>query len=228
MEYFGGFNLVVSYLYDPDEIFAENLGRCGVRHLVRGTPKPVELHAADHYCKPLESLAIYQNHAVPRIYLTAADRIAAAKFLGELARNRIVAIHPGSGGKSKMWPVEKFAVLGRWIADELAARLLIVEGEADGEVVGKLAQMLSSRVAARAKGLKLVELAAVLERCACFVGNDSGISHVAAATGTPTVAMFGPASSALWEPRGDRVRVVAFGETDVNEARQAIHELGWG
>jgi ADP-heptose:LPS heptosyltransferase len=127
-----------------------------------------------------------------------------------------------------MWPVEKFAVLGRWIADELAARLLIVEGEADGEVVGKLAQMLSSRVAARAKGLKLVELAAVLERCACFVGNDSGISHVAAATGTPTVAMFGPASSALWEPRGDRVRVVAFGETDVNEARQAIHELGWG
>ena len=76
-----------------------------------------------------------------------------------------------------------------------------------------------------AAGLKLGELAAVLERCTAFVGNDSGITHLAAAVGPPTVALFGPASVPIWEPRGDRVRVVQFGASDIGGVRQALAEL---
>jgi ADP-heptose:LPS heptosyltransferase len=73
----------------------------------------------------------------------------------------------------------------------------------------------------------LVELAAVLERCVLFLGNDSGITHLAAAVGTPTVAVFGAASLPIWEPLGQYTRVVQFGEQDVAEVRAAIEQL-WG
>jgi heptosyltransferase-2 len=225
VEYFGSFNLVISYLFDPDEIFANNVRRCGVRQYVPASPRPAELPAAQHYCRPLESLAIYVDRPQPRLFLSEGDREAAGKFLAQLGRERIAAIHPGSGSEKKNWPVEKFAALARWLVDELAMQLVIVHGEADEKPVLRLVELLERRPALRARGLKLPELAAVVERCALFVGNDSGITHVAVAVGAPTVALFGSASVPTWEPHGPQVRVVRFGEQDVAQARQAIEEL---
>jgi ADP-heptose:LPS heptosyltransferase len=91
--------------------------------------------------------------------------------------------------------------------------------------VAKLTELLESRNFKVARGLKLVELAAVLERCALFLGNDSGVTHLAAAVGAPVVAVFGQASPAIWEPRGERVHVVRFSENDVAEVRAAIEQL---
>jgi heptosyltransferase-2 len=224
-EYFGSFNLVISYLFDPDGIFAGNVRRCGVRQLVEGSPRPSDLPAMEHYCKPLESLAIYVDAPQPRLFPSDDDRAVASKFLQSLGREPIVAVHPGSGSEKKNWPAEKFAAVSRWVVDELAAQLLVVEGEADARCVRQLHELLAPRVTVPAHGLKLVELAAVLERCALFLGNDSGITHLAAAVGTPTVAMFGPASVPIWEPRGAHVRVVHFGPNDTTVARQAIEQL---
>jgi len=245
MEYFGSFNLVISYLFDPDSLFANNVRRCGVKQVIEASPRPTTLHAAQHYCKPLESLAIYVESPQSKLYPSEADRATAAQFLQRMGRERIAALHPGSGSTKKNWPVEKFAALARWLADEMAAQLLVVKGEADEQAVSAFlahlqrgrpsptggrdvgrASELPSHIAL-ASGLKLPELAAVLERCALFIGNDSGVTHLAAAVGTPTVALFGPASSPIWEPRGERVRVVRFGEGDVTKARQAI-EILWG
>ncbi|MCX7886733.1 MAG: glycosyltransferase family 9 protein [Verrucomicrobiae bacterium] len=223
--YFRRFNLVISYLYDPDHIFAENVRRCGVRQVIEASPRPSDLHAAGHYCKPLEALAIYEEQPVPRIYLNDADREFAARFLGEAVPEPILAIHPGSGSESKNWPAANFAAVARWLADELALQLLLVHGESDDEPVARLTELIAPRPFRYARGLKLVELAAVLERCALFLGNDSGITHLAAAVGTPTVAMFGPASRPIWEPRGERVCVVRFGPNDVAEARAAASRL---
>jgi heptosyltransferase-2 len=227
MEYFGGFNLVVSYLFDPDSIFANNVRRCGVRQVVEASPRPSDLHAAEHYCKPLESLAIYVRAPRPRVYLTESDRAGASKFLERMGRERIVAVHPGSGGEKKNWPVEKFAALSRWLADELAVQLLVVQGEADEKPVKSLLQLIAPRPVTLARGLRLVELAGVLERCALFLGNDSGITHLAAAVGARVVALFGPSSFPIWEPRGGNVRVIRFGPDDVASARAAIEQL-WG
>ncbi len=227
MDYFGSFNLVVSYLFDPDSIFANNIRRCGVKQLIEASPRPRELHAAEHYCKPLESLAIYVDAPRPRLHLGEPDRAAASGFLKMAGREPIVAVHPGSGSEKKNWPVEKFAAVARWVVDELATQLLVVEGEADERAVQKIAVLLENRRFTLARGLKLVELAAVLERCVLFLGNDSGITHLAAAVGTPTVAMFGSASPPIWEPRGERVHVVRFSEHDIVEVHQAIEQL-WG
>ena len=134
-------------------------------------------------------------------------------------------MHPGSGSEKKNWSAERFAAVCRWLVDELAAQLLVVQGEADERAVSALRALIAPRPFSAASGLKLMELAAVLQQCALFVGNDSGITHLAAAVGTPTVAMFGPASKSIWEPRGERVRVVQFGEHDVAQALQAIEQV---
>ena len=222
VDYFGSFNVVISYLFDPDEIFADNVRRCGVKQFIPVSPKLRDLPAAEHYCRPLETLAIYVEQPVPRVYPSEADRQVAGKFLARLGREQIAALHPGSGSEKKNWPVEKFAALGRWLVDEMAMQLVVVRGEADERVVTQLTSALAPRPVTVATGLKLVELAGVLERCVVFAGNDSGITHLAAAVGTPTVAVFGPASLPIWEPRGDRVRVVQFGRDDSAKVRQAV------
>jgi heptosyltransferase-3 len=227
MDYFASFNVIVSYIFDPDEIFATNVRRCGVKQYILASPRPVELPAAQHYCRPLESLAIYVDAPQPRLFPNEEDRDAAAQFLAQLGREPIAAVHPGSGGERKNWPVEKFGALSRWLVDELAMQLLVVQGEADERAVTGLLKLLEERPVKVARGLKLPALAAVLERCAIFVGNDSGITHVAAAVGVPTVALFGPASPAIWRPTGPAVKVVNFGDRDVAQAREAVaHVLG--
>ena len=227
MEYFGSFNVVISYLFDPDSIFSNNVRRCGVKQVIGASPRPKDVHAAVHYCHPLESLAIYVDAPCPRVHPSESDREVASRFLKMVGREPIVAIHPGSGGEKKNWPVENFAAVARWVSDELAAQLLVVQGEADEHVVKKLTKHLEPRPLTVASGLKLVELAAVLERCALFLGNDSGITHLAAAVGTPVVAVFGSASPPIWEPRGERVRVVRFCDHDVAHVNAAIEEF-WG
>jgi heptosyltransferase III len=227
MEYFGGFDVVISYLFDPDGIFSDNVRRCGAKQVIEASPRPKDVHAAVHYCRPLESLAIYVDEPRPRIHPSESDREVASRFLKMVGREPIIAIHPGSGSEKKNWPVENFVAVARWMTDEFAAQLLVVQGEADERAVKKLTSLLAPRPLTVAGGLKLVELAAVLERCALFLGNDSGITHLAAAVGAPVVATFGSASPPIWEPRGERVRVVRFCDNDVAQVNAAIEEL-WG
>jgi ADP-heptose:LPS heptosyltransferase len=69
----------------------------------------------------------------------------------------------------------------------------------------------------------------MLARCAAFIGNDSGITHLAAAVGAPTLAVFGPTDPALWAPRGKAVRVVGpvrgGGFPGLAEALDALRSL---
>ena len=227
MDYFGSFNVVISYLFDPDSIFANNVRRCGVKQVLEASPRPRDAHAAEHYCRALESLAIYVERSQPRVFPSETDRAVALQFLRHAGREPMVAVHPGSGSEKKNWPAEKFAAVCRWLADELLAQLLVVQGEADEHAVSALRTLIAPRSFTVTSGLKLTELAAVLERCALFLGNDSGITHLAAAVGTPTVAVFGPSSLSIWEPRGSRVQVVHFGEHDEVQTRQAIERF-WG
>jgi len=225
--YFRSFDLVVSYLFDPDHIFADNVRRCGARQVIEASPRPHSAHAAEHYCKPLETLAIYVETAVPRLFLTEEDRAAAGRWLGNRGTEPLVAVHPGSGSDRKNWPAEKFAVVARWLVEKRGAQLLVVQGEADTTVVGEFLRLIKPQTARIAVGLNLVELAALLEQCVLFLGNDSGITHMAAAVGIPTIALFGPFSFPIWKPRPWRaeVRVIAFGDEDVTRVCQAVNEL---
>ncbi len=118
-----------------------------------------------------------------------------------------------TGRPRKNWPGHRFASLVEVFA---AGRpWLLVEGPADAEVAPLLSR-LSSVVHARELPPRL--LGAVLARAGLYVGNDSGVSHLAAAWGAPVLALFGPTDPAQWAPVGPRVTVVA----SPNETMEAL------
>lgn len=118
-----------------------------------------------------------------------------------------VIIHPGSGGRKKIWPLNKWWSLLEWLCAEYDHPLLMVLGEAD--------QYLRPFAAATRKlGVHLLEniplqrLTAFLSESELYVGNDSGVSHLAAAVGIPTVAIFGPTYPEVWAPQGAMVHII--------------------
>jgi len=142
-----------------------------------------------------------------------------ASHFGEAAAP--AAVHPGSGGARKCWPAERFARLIR----SLGAAVLLLEGPADSAPCRRVEQLAPTGThLVKASGLSVAQAAALLARCRSYVGNDSGLSHLAAALGVPTVAVFGPTDPSVWAPRGPRVRTVqaAAGWPDAGEVLQAL------
>ncbi len=119
----------------------------------------------------------------------------------------MMAAHPGSGGDWKRWPVERFAQAVDGLA-EAGLGVVVIQGPADAEVVRQLRLKLRGKQPPVAADLGVEELAAFLALASCYLGNDSGVTHLAAAVGTPTVAIFGPTDPAKWGPRGQRVVVL--------------------
>lgn len=208
-DHFASFDLIISYLYDPDQIFETNLLRCGVRNLIHGPARVVENagHAARQLARPIDALGIKIVDLAEKIFPLVQDRDLARKFLAS-TRPPIVAIHPGSGSHEKNWPLENWISLlsraGHFANDE---RLLVISGEADEAQTGQLEREWKNRGIRFAKGLPLPLLAAMLER-AIFIGHDSGISHLAAAAGANCILLFGPTNPDVWAPKNDNVRVL--------------------
>ena len=200
MDYFSEFDLVISYLYDPDEIFKTNICRCLVGQFIAGPHRPNEaeqIHATKVYLKPLERLAIFDADPVPRLSLNPQPTTL----------NQLV-LHPGSGSEKKNWPETKWAGLIQQIAATTNWNLLLVGGEAEGERLQRLAALLPPARGSIAQGLPLAELAQRIQSCAAFVGHDSGITHLAAAVGLPCVVLWADTLEEVWRPQGERLIVL--------------------
>ncbi|HEY6548414.1 MAG TPA: glycosyltransferase family 9 protein [Vicinamibacteria bacterium] len=129
------------------------------------------------------------------------DEVLLRPLLGQLPPH-FLALHPGSGSARKNWPAERFVTLAGRLARDRPC--LVIEGPADE---GVTLPFHASR-AVFARGLPLRALGGLLARAGLYVGNDSGVTHLAAAFGAPTLALFGPTDPQIWSPLGPRVRVV--------------------
>lgn len=208
-EYFAGFQQVISYIYDPDSLFEGGLRRAGVRNLTSASPKITEEeHAARQLARPLEQLAGCLANPAAQIFPSAQDLFDAQTVLSKSPGPR-VAIHPGSGGERKNWPLPRWLELQRELLDDArAGHLLVIGGESDS---GQLSRMKLTEPAERQtilENLSLPVLGAILSQCALFVGHDSGISHLAAASGIPCLLLFGPTNPDVWAPANDAVVVL--------------------
>jgi ADP-heptose:LPS heptosyltransferase len=123
-------------------------------------------------------------------------------------QSKAILLHPGSGSKKKVWPLERFLNLAKILQDRFDSKILIILGPAEGSEVEKVFEGLDPHTFIQAKRLSLIQLASVMEGCKLFIGNDSGISHLASALGIPTIAIFGPTDPRVWSPRGEKVCVV--------------------
>jgi heptosyltransferase-2 len=206
-KYFADFDLIVSYLYDPDLIFENNLRRSGARKIVRG-PSKIENSspASRQLAQPINELGLSISDFAPKLYPSNEDRYRARKLLGEL-NGPIVAFHPGSGSHEKNWPLQNWIGLGNHVLENFAGSLLIVSGEADEDQIRQLEPIWQNPRVRFAKHLPLPDLAATLENTT-FVGHDSGISHLAAAAGAKCILLFGPTDPAVWAPPNENARVI--------------------
>lgn len=177
------------------------VSRLGFTEAVRQDPFPSSgIHVVDYHLG-LFGGAVRDEDRVPRIAVAGpsmgpppGDATAARAPTG------LVAVHHGSGSARKNWPRGRFEALAEALR-ERGYPVAWVRGLADDErdFAGATEQWTS---------LTLPELASRLARVRLYVGNDSGVSHLAAAVGCPTVALFGPTDPFVWAPRGPRVNVI--------------------
>ncbi len=114
----------------------------------------------------------------------------------------LIAIHPGAGKLDNRWPVERFARLAELLHEKLGAHILVLWGPDEHHLGEELCRALSFNPLTVAPG-NLRRLAAIFTQCDLLVCNDTGIMHVAAASGVPLVALFGPTDPRQWKPAGE-------------------------
>ena len=194
------FDLIFNYLHDPVGQVRSNLLLAGAKQVLSGSPIIKRGHAVPFLLEPLQALAIYETDGTPALDFPAALRARGRARLQALGlRGRPMVVHPGSGSPTTTWPAERFVEIMRRL--QAAGRETVaVLGEADVAEAAVLARELPEMPVLA--GLTLTELAATLAECGAFLGNDSGIAHLAAAVGVPTTALFGPSDADVWAPRG--------------------------
>jgi ADP-heptose:LPS heptosyltransferase len=140
------------------------------------------------------------------------DSLSRRGFSSRQAIRSGVLIHPGSGAERKNWPRENFMELARRLKSA-GREVRVVLGEVELEKWGRAACDEFASVAQIVQPQSLTELSDAIAQAALVVCNDSGPAHLAAATGAPTIALFGPTSHPVrWQPLGPGVKLI-IGET---------------
>lgn len=212
-DFFSSFDLIV-VISQPQGAFVRNLRKIARGRVVPVPPFPSEgerVHMTDHLLSIPRCLEIPLDHSPPKLHLLETDRQGAACFLaghGVHTDELLIAIHPGSGSLAKVWPVDRFLRLAESLASTEGTRILIILGPGEEEIREVFLGSLGPRPPVLLDHLPLLLLAALLERCHAYVGNDSGITHMAAASGVPVVALFGPTDPVRWAPRGRKVKLI--------------------
>ena len=196
---------------------AAHLAAAGARRIVAAPPFSRDAgapHVADWLLKTLARLGVRADPTWDaRPWLRAGEAglaWAAAWQARDLSRARFLVLHPGSGSARKNWPAQHWADLAASVGATAGLRIVITAGPADDAaltaILDALRHLDTAPLALREPDL--LHLAGVLASAALYLGNDSGVTHLAAGLGTPTVAVFGPTNPHIWRPRGPRVRVL--------------------
>ena len=202
-------SFVSALLFTPaGSPLAATLAALGVRGITKQEPFPPGppraggaggfVHVVDYHLALFPAEAVTDADRIPRIALPDDPEAARTVQPGT------IAVHPGSGSARKNWPFARFVELAHRL-EARGGRIAWIGGPAERGAPRAVPD------AAFWRELPLPTLGARLSRCALFVGNDSGISHLAAAVGCPSVVLFGATSPAVWAPRGEHVEIVDSG-----------------
>lgn len=162
-------------------------------------------HAVHHYGELVRPLGVRLSNVKPRLVLTDTDRAGALEFLrehGVCDDHRLVTLHPGASTRLKRWGADRFAELADRLQEHHGLRVVVVGGKSDAVIVHAMLHAMRSVPIVAAGRLGILQTAAIQERAAFHVGNDSGPLHLAAAVGTPTVGLFGPTNVSNFRPIG--------------------------
>jgi heptosyltransferase III len=193
------FDRVVSWFGARDTVYVDQLGAISPGAVI-AAPVPEDDRSVWRHL--LWTIGDDSPPELAPIVLPDSCRDEARRMLYELGAETtraLLVVHPGSGGKWKVWPAERLARAIEIIVHQTGARILVHQGPADRDVVDQLCSLLPEAP------LRLIEpelrlLASVLGRADTYLGMDSGVSHLAAAVGAPSVILFPAATLKRWTP----------------------------
>ncbi len=207
----------ICWLRDPDGVVERNLRANGINHVVIAPGRPPSGERIHE--------TAYLARTVGLTVDSSSYRLTEHKYASS---EPFIALHPGSGGARKCWPVSYFAE----VIHELwrhSIPVLLLAGPADHERLQELLHLLptpaNTALLDTLIDAPLLTLAQRLYSCQRYLGNDSGITHLAAMLGIPTIAIFGPSDPAIWHPIGSCVRVVHQPVLEDISPEQVLREL---
>jgi len=218
VEYFSSFDTIFAFLKDEKGIFNHNLQRCRARKSYVFSPYLDEnIHILDYYKSLCRSLGLKNSNWLKSQFL--APSTSPSPLEGEgTDEGRTVAIHPvkkfygvhpGAGSKKKCWPAENFVEIIDWLEEKYQLKTLLIYGPAEEKIVQKVLDLLKKASPKVVRDISLTDLAFLLNKCLFYLGNDSGISHLSAFTGIPTISLFGSDEYQKWAPCGENVYIYA-------------------
>ncbi len=178
------FDSVVSWYGTNRPAFREAVAELGLPFtFFPALPDRPAVHAVDFYLEQVQTLTSCSSDGIPRIACAAT-------------REDFAVIHPFSGSAGKNWPLARFRSVARRLERVMPVRWCSGPDDPPLENAVRIDD--------------LYELGCWLARARLYIGNDSGISHLAAAVGAPVLVLFGPTDPAVWAPRGPNVRVARW------------------
>jgi len=204
---FGAYSAVYSWLGSQQADFVRRITAAsfGRAQIFPFRPAGARLHQIDHYLSCLRIGGILKRQPVIQLRAEALEWRVDFWTKHKLDRHPVLVIGAGSGAREKNWPEEFFIRVVNWWRTATGGHVVLPVGPVEKER-GGIDRL--SRHCVTVSGLRLAQLAALIAGSDLYLGNDSGVSHLAAAVSVRTVALFGPSDIEQWSPRGTRVTIV--------------------
>lgn len=207
VEFFGSYTSIYSWTGSGQDHFVRSLDCVsrGRAHVYPFRSANGHTHQMDYYLSCLGTAL--EDPDAPLIAPRPGAMDWSEKYWAQngLENGPVLALAPGSGANEKNWPVASYQAVASWWRRQTGGAVVVILGPVE-EDWGEWNLLCAGNLVARK--LSLAQLVALLFRSRLYLGNDSGVTHVAGALGIRTVALFGPSDVRQWAPRGKKVTIV--------------------
>lgn len=222
------YDRVICWLRDPEGLVERNLRLAGVKHITIAAGRPPAELSKQHVVDYLAATVGLTGVEPRKLWPNARFEQVKTQSNSTQHPRYTVAIHPGSGGAHKCWPVTRFVqvITALW---QRGSAVLLLAGPADHERLAVLRSQLPSPPQAalwhELVDAPLLTVVRQLQDCTCYLGNDAGVTHLAALSGLPTVVLFGASDPLVWQPVGPSVTVLQATSLEDITTRQVLAAL---
>lgn len=191
-------------LFSFSRNLAENIKNASGKRVFQIPPRPdpsEKIHVGQYLISRMVNLKLFEDEAENNFIDVYQD------FRNSDFKEKKIFIHPGSGSRLKNWPIQYFLKLVRMLSVDGFEPVFILGPAEDG-----VAEIILRHGLSDEHVLQLfdpVKLVNVLKTGSAFIGNDSGVSHLAAFIGLPTLVIFGPTHPLRWHPMGRKVETIS-------------------
>lgn len=179
----------------------------------RSNASTMHLHSAEKHLAAVQTL-VGDLRPKATLWASAQDHALVADLFPMLGQGRWLAIGPGANFAGKVWPVERYAAVANALAAEVSG-VVLLGSQGDTALAQRFGVLAQLPVLVACGRLTLPQSYALLQKCEAYLGNDSGLGHMAAAAGLATLTLFGPGSPVRYLPWSQRAYFIQDAQQDI-------------